>query len=178
MTQEIDLRQVTHITTDSIGPPGKRVFYIQGQQDARTITLIAEKFQIQSLAIGVEKFLGELQDKFPDLPEASSDYVEESMQIHPPVDPLFRIGELILGYDSDNDLLVLVTREQMPEPEEREDLREDKVVRFWCTRSQLRAMGHWGIEMASRGRPLCPQCLTPIDPEEGHFCPKKNGHRE
>jgi uncharacterized repeat protein (TIGR03847 family) len=170
---EIDLRPVSHITTDAIGQPGKRVFYIQGWQGERTITVIVEKIQIQSLAVGLEQFLAEIQEKFPDLPEASSDYSEEKMRIHPPVDPVFRVGELGLGYDADSDLAILITREVVPEGE---DPQEANVVRFWCTRSQLRAMCHWGMEIASRGRPLCPQCGQPMDPE-GHFCPKKNGHQ-
>jgi uncharacterized repeat protein (TIGR03847 family) len=86
---EIDLRPVTHITTDAIGQPGKRVFYIQGWQSERTITVIIEKIQIQSLAVGLEQFLAEIQEKFPGLPEASADYEEEKMRIHPPVDPSF-----------------------------------------------------------------------------------------
>ncbi|MGH8245184.1 MAG: DUF3090 family protein, partial [Gammaproteobacteria bacterium] len=50
------------------------------------------------------------------------------------------------------------------------------VVRFWATRSQARAMARWGVEIVSRGRPICPQCGQPMEPE-GHFCPKKNGHK-
>ena len=37
------------------------------------------------------------------------------MHIHPPVDPLFRVGEIGLGYDAENDLLVLVVREVVAE---------------------------------------------------------------
>lgn len=170
---EVDLRPVTHITTDAIGQPGKRVFYIQGWQAERTITVIIEKIQIQSLAVGLEQFLAELQEKFRGLSEASADYEEEMMRIHPPVDPLFRVGELGLGYDSDNDLAVLITKELIPEEQDPESA---SVVRFWCSRSQLRAMCHWGMEVSSRGRPLCPQCGQPMEPE-GHFCPKKNGHQ-
>ncbi len=169
---EIDIRPVTHILTDAIGPPGKRVFYLQAWQSDRTITLIVEKFQVQSLAIGLEQFLAEIQQKYPHLPEATGDYEEEKMHIHPPIEPLFRVGELGLGYDPEQDLIVLVARELLPEGE---DAEQAGVVRFWCTRSQLRAMSRWGIEVASRGRPLCPQCGEPMDPE-GHFCPKKNGH--
>lgn len=169
---EIDLQPVTHITTDAIGQPGKRVFYIQGWQGERTVTVIIEKIQIQSLAVGYEQFLTELQEKFPHLSEATADFNEEMMRINPPVDPLFRVGELGLGYDEERDLVVLVTREILPEEAEPTDA---SVVRFWCTRSQVRAMCHWGMEVASRGRPLCPQCGQPMDPS-GHFCPKKNGH--
>jgi uncharacterized repeat protein (TIGR03847 family) len=170
---EIDLRPVTHIMADAIGPPGKRVFYLQGWQEDKTITLIVEKVQIQSLAVGLEQFLSEIQEKFPDLPEASAEFAEEKMHIHPPVDPIFRVGEMGLGYDAENDLLVLVAREMVAEDQDQE---EAGVVRFWCTRSQLRALTHWGLEIAARGRPLCPQCGEPMD-VEGHFCPKKNGHK-
>ena len=167
---EIDLNPVEHITTDAIGPPGQRVFYIQGWQGDQTITLIVEKFQIQSLAVGAEQFLAEINEKFPDLPEAVGEYVDEKMQIHPPVDPLFRVGDLGLGYDQENDLVVLVAREIVGEDQDRE---ESGVVRFWCTRSQLRAMCLWGMEIVASGRPLCPQCGEPMDSEEEHFCPRK-----
>jgi len=171
--EEIDLRPVTHITTDAIGQPGKRVFYIQGWQAERTVTLIVEKIQVQSLAVGVEQFLAEVREKFPDLPDASGDYNEEKMHIHPPVDPMFRVGEIGLGYDNDEDLVVLVAREIQSDEDKEE---EADVVRFWCTRDQVRSMARWGIEIVSRGRPNCPQCGEPINPE-GHFCPKKNGHK-
>jgi uncharacterized repeat protein (TIGR03847 family) len=171
--KEIDLQPVTHLTTDAIGPAGARVFYIQGWQDERIITLIVEKIQIQSLALGVEQFLAEVKQKYPDLTDATVDYLEEKMHILPPVDPLFRVGELGLGYDVENDQVVLVARELLAEGQEADDGR---VVRFWCSRSQIRAMSNWGIQVAARGRPICPQCGEPMDPE-GHFCPKRNGHK-
>lgn len=174
MPEEIDLQPISHITADAIGQPGKRVFYIQGWQEERTVTLIVEKIQVQSLAVGVEQFLTELHEKFPELAEASAEYDETQMHISPPVDPLFRVGELGLGYDSDSDLVVLVTRELVADEDQVES--EGRTVRFWCSRSQIRAMCHWGMEVASRGRPSCPQCGEPMDPE-GHFCPKKNGHK-
>ena len=98
------------------------------------------------------------------------------MHINPPVDPMFRVGELALGYDEESDLVVLVTRE-MKVTEEGDETVEGRVVRFWCTRSQLRAMAYWGLEVSARGRPICPQCGEPMDPE-GHFCPKKNGRKK
>ena len=171
--KEIDLQPVTHITTDAIGQPGKRVFYLQGWQEQRTVTLIVEKIQIQSLAVGLEQFLAEIQERFPDLAEASAEYLDEQMRIQPPVDPIFRVGELGLGYDADNDLVVLVARELLLEDQ---DPEEGRVVRFWCTRSQVRAMCRWGMDVAARGRAVCPQCGEPMDPS-GHFCPKRNGHK-
>ena len=170
---EMDIDPVEHITADAIGAPGQRVFYLQGWQGARTITVLIEKVQLQSLAIAIEQFTAELIAKNPDMPEASSDYREEAMRIQPPVDPIFRAGEIGLGYDEERDLMVIVMREILNENEERD---EAAVVRFWCTRSQARAMARWGQEVVSHGRPICPQCGQPMEPE-GHFCPKKNGHK-
>jgi len=170
---EIDLNPVTHITTDAIGQPGKRVFYLQGWQNERTITLIVEKVQIQTLAMGLEQFYAELSQQYPDLSEAPPDFVEEKMHITPPVDPLFRVGEMGLGYDADKDQVVLVARELVGEEA---DPEEAGTVRFWCSRAQIRAMCRWGLEVAARGRTICPQCGEPMDPA-GHFCPKRNGHK-
>ena len=171
--EELDLRPISRITIDAIGQPGKRVFYLQGWQGTRNVTLIVEKIQVQSLAIGLEQFMTEVKQQFPELLEVGDDYIEDQMRIQPPVDPLFRVGELGLGYDAENDLVVLVAREVIAEDQ---DPAQAKAVRFWCSRSQVRAMCRWGMQVASQGRPICPQCGEPMDPE-GHFCPKKNGHK-
>ena len=169
---EFELNPVKKITTDAIGEPGERVFYLQAKSDAQLVTLIIEKQQVQSLAIGVEQFLQDLQSRHPEIPQASPDYIESEMGLEKPIDPAFRVGQLGLGYDEESDLLILVARElQSLEAEE----EPGSVARFWCTRSQIRAMCHWGLEVASRGRPICGNCGQPID-KDGHFCPKSNGH--
>ena len=170
---EIDVDPCDHITADAIGAPGQRVFYLQAFQDARTITVIIEKIQLQSLSVGVEQFLAQLSEQNPELAEASADFTEEQMRINPPLEPIFRAGEIGLGYDKERDLVVLVTREILMDGDEPEDAA---VIRFWCSRSQARALARWGVDVVKRGRPLCPQCGQPIEPE-GHFCPKKNGYR-
>ena len=172
-SQEYDLKPVSRLTTGAIGPPGKRVFYMQASTEEQTVTLIVEKQQVQSLAIGLEEFLSDLHTRLPDLPETSAEYDQAEMTLEEPLDPLFRVGQIGLGYDEEADLLVLVMRELLPDQTNPE---EAAIARFWCTRSQLRAMCQWGLEVASRGRPICGNCGEPIDPE-GHFCPKRNGHK-
>jgi uncharacterized repeat protein (TIGR03847 family) len=171
--KEYELNPVSHITTGAIGPAGKRVFYLQARGDAEVVTLILEKAQVQSLAIGLEQYLQELQQRYPSLEEASPEFDESAMALEAPLDPAFRIGQLGLGYDESSDRLVLLARELQVEGA---DPEEAGVARFWCTRSQLWAMCRWGIELAGRGRPICGNCGEPIDPE-GHFCPKRNGHK-
>jgi len=170
---EIDIDPCDHITSDAIGQPGQRVFYIQAFQADKTFAVIIEKSQLQSLAVGIEQFLAEVARQNPSLAEASADYVEAQMHISPPVDPAFRVGEIGLGYDQVRDRVVLFARELVGEDQEEDT---GTVYRFWCTRTQLRQLARWGVEVAGRGRPMCPQCGQPMEPE-GHFCPKKNGHK-
>jgi hypothetical protein len=59
---------------------------------------------------------------------------------------------------------------------EEEDAADAGTARIWATRSQMMVMGAHGDEVASRGRPICGNCLQPMDPQ-GHFCPKRNGHK-
>ena len=169
---EIDVDPCDHLTADAIGKPGQRVFYLQAYQEQRTITIIIEKAQLLSLAIGIEQFLAQLSQQNPELEEASGDFVEDVMRISPPVDPLFRAGEIGLGYDKDRDRVVIFTKELLTEDADPESAAQ---VRFWATRTQLRMLARWGQDVASRGRPVCPQCGQPMEPE-GHFCPKKTGH--
>lgn len=171
----IDLNPIHYITVDAIGQPGERVFYLQGKNSSQTITLLIEKFQIQTLALAIENLMSELREKTPEMADASPNYNEEDMTLDPPLDPLFRVGELSLGYDPEQDMLILIAKEESLDPAEAEDETLSE-VRFWCTRSQLWSLARWGIELASRGRPVWPSTGEPILPP-GEFSPKNNGHK-
>jgi uncharacterized repeat protein (TIGR03847 family) len=171
---DLTLNPVDNITVDAIGKPGSRVFYIQGRKGDQIITLLIEKIQLQSLIMGINDFLDEIAERYPDLSEIQADFREEEMQIEPPVDPLFRVGDMGLAYDESEDRACVIAKETPPEEEKQE---QGSVVRFWCTRAQLLAMANWAVVVVKRGRPICPQCGEPMEPE-GHFCPKKNGHKK
>jgi len=171
--ERYELNPVTHLTAGATGRPGERVFYLQARQDEQLVSLIVEKEQVQALAIGVEQFLDDLQRRFPDLAEASTQFDPASMELQEPVEAAFRVGQLGLGYDEETDRMILVAREVQ---EEGADPEQARVARFWGTRAQLRAMSRWGLDVVSRGRPICGNCGQPIDPD-GHFCPKRNGHK-
>jgi uncharacterized repeat protein (TIGR03847 family) len=159
-----------------IGEPGKRVFYIQARKDSQKVTLLCEKFQVQQLAAGIAQFIQEIERKFPDLQPASADYYVPNMLLEMPLESLFRVGQLGLGYDERNDLALLVAQAVSDEEETTPEPDTVSEVRFWATRSQLLAMGSYGIYVAAQGRPICGNCLQPID-SEGHFCPNRNGYK-
>jgi uncharacterized repeat protein (TIGR03847 family) len=168
-----DMNPVTHITAGAVGQPGQRVFYLQATQSLERVTLLCEKQQIEALAVGIEQFLEELHKKHPDLPEATDYFDRYQMALEEPLEPLFRVGQMGLGYDEDNDLLVLVAQEIVTEEKPAE---ESAAARFWATRSQLRALSRYALEIVRQGRPICGNCGQPMDPE-GHFCPRSNGHQ-
>jgi uncharacterized repeat protein (TIGR03847 family) len=47
------------------------------------------------------------------------------------------------------------------------------VARLYATRAQVRAMAARAVEAVSSGRPKCPLCEQPMDPQ-GHRCPRWN----
>ena len=144
---EIDVDPCDHITSDAIGQPGQRVFYIQALQADKTYTVIIEKTQLQSMAVGIEQFLAEVSRQNPNLEEASADYVEEQMRINPPVDPAFRVGEIGLGYDQTRDRVVLFVREVQadePEPEQsRNRNRNRRRERSIASGARARSCASW-----------------------------------
>jgi len=171
---EIILDPVDQIKVDAIGKPGKRVFYLLGLKDEIVISLIIEKFQLQSLIATSGKFLEEIYSKNLQLEEASVDYHEAEMVINPPFDPRFRVRYLGLAYDHARDLICIIAS-KMAQHHDGED--GSPTIRFWCTRNQFVNLVHWGTIVIERGREICPQCQQPMDPN-GHFCPKKNGHKK
>ena len=80
-----------------------------------------------------------------------------------------------LGYDENQDMMVLVAQAVVVDDEETASEAEMPRARFYATREQMRALSEHALEAVASGRPDCPLCGRPIDPE-GHFCPRTNGH--
>ncbi len=161
-----DFNPVTRINSGAVGEPGHRVFYLQGRQGTALVTLQAEKEQITSLSSGIRELLDKLGEQRG---ETSSGVLPSALE--EPFEPLFRIGQLGLGYDQEQDLLVVVAYEATME----ENPDTINVVRFWATREQMASLAGQAANAVAGGRPICVLCGKPIDPE-GHFCPRRNGH--
>ncbi len=165
-----DLNPVMHITADAIGPPGQRVFYLQAGQGDTLVTLVLEKEQVQALAISVEEMLEELEKRRPQSASEMELISRYDLVLREPIEPLFRVGQMGLGYDEDTDMLIVVAQELTDESDEM------SVARFWATRAQMKALSEHSLQVVEAGRPTCPLCGSPIDPD-GHFCPRRNGHK-
>jgi uncharacterized repeat protein (TIGR03847 family) len=171
MAPEIyDLNPVVHITADAIGPPGQRVFYLQAGQEDTLVTLVVEKEQVEALAISVEQMLEELENRHPQSVSEMELISQYDLVLREPIEPLFRVGQMGLGYDEDADMLIVVAQELT------DDSEEMSVARFWASRAQMKALSEHSLEVVESGRPRCPLCDSPMDPD-GHFCPRRNGHK-
>jgi uncharacterized repeat protein (TIGR03847 family) len=173
----IELDPVDRITTGAIGPAGQRVFYLQGRQSDRVVTLLVEKQQVELLSASLVEILAHSGRETGEGP------TEEEMELEEPVVPEWRAGRLSIGYDESRDLVVLEAEESVtppeaedaPEPTEPPE-REPGRIRFWTTREQALALARHGAAVCAAGRPRCELCGNPMDPA-GHVCPALNGHK-
>lgn len=168
----IDFNPVSRITIGAVGQPGQRIFLLQASQGASTITLKLEKEQAMVLASSAIQLVEELDETYPRSHSKFDKPLSADLMLREPTEPAFVVGQIGLGYDKDQDMVVLVVQEV-----EFEGLEKPATARFWATRAQIQALSDHTLEVASKGRPICPLCDSPIDPE-GHFCPKSNGHEK
>jgi uncharacterized repeat protein (TIGR03847 family) len=165
-----DLNPVDRVTVDTIGPPGQRAFYFQASQGTQVVTLMLEKEQAHALAAGLQQLLDHLEVEQPEDQGQVEAILVTQMNLQHPVEPEFRIGQIGIGFDESSSYVVIIAYELASE--EGQDIG---VARFWVTREQARALAQYSLEVVEAGRPTCPLCGEPEDPE-GHFCPRGNGH--
>jgi len=167
-----DLKPCSRLTIGTVGPPGQRTFYLQGIQGRTVVSLVLEKQHAQALAAGIDELLEEISEQYP--LDRDPEPVAANMALLDPITPRFRVGRLGLGFDAEEDMLVIFAQELMGEEEATE--REPATGRFWASREQMAALSKQAKKAAAAGRPICALCGNPIDPE-GHFCPPSNGHK-
>jgi uncharacterized repeat protein (TIGR03847 family) len=144
----LEFDPVTHITVGTIGEPGRRTFFIQAQYGSDRIDLICEKEQVQALADAIEEMVENLEKEFNITRHTDLQIDEAAMALKEPVDPLFRVGAMGLGYDANRDRVLLVAQESLSEEEQR-DPRE---VRFFATRAQMQALSIYARDVIGGGR--------------------------
>ena len=144
----IELDPVTHITAGAVGQPGHRTFFIQAERRGERIDLICEKEQVQALTDAIDEMVQNLEQEFGLTRHADLAVDDAAMAIKEPLDPLFRVGAMGLGYDANRDRILLVAQEALGEDEER-DPRE---ARFFATRAQMEVLCRYAREVIGHGR--------------------------
>ncbi len=152
---EIELKPVDFITVGTIGPKGRRVFHLQAGKGTQVVSLIIEKEQAWALSEAVKELMDDLDERYPNLMGGSEDIDLESidMDLREPIEPIFRVAQMGLGYDEDNNMVVLVAQELIPTDEDEElEAPDPGIVRMWCDRQQMRALSLQAISTVQSGR--------------------------
>jgi uncharacterized repeat protein (TIGR03847 family) len=149
---EIELNPVDFITVGTVGPKGQRVFHLQAGKGRQLVSLIIEKEQAWALGEAIKELITDLDERYPG--EASAPPSGADMELREPIEPMFRVAQMGLGYDEDRNLIVLVAQELVVADEE-QDAEEVQpgIVRMWCSRVQMQALSDHAQETVQAGRP-------------------------
>jgi uncharacterized repeat protein (TIGR03847 family) len=168
VSESFDLPSIDRLTAGTVGPPGRRAFFLQVRSGPSLVSLKVEKVQVAALA----QYLAE---RLSDLPPPAPESLPADLALEEPVDPLWAVGSLAISYDEVDDRVVIVAEELVDEEEEGGG-GDRGVARFGATREQIAAFVVHAASVVSAGRPPCPLCGRPLDPER-HVCVRANGHR-
>lgn len=170
----------------TVGQPGQRTFFLQAKSEGQITTVALEKEQVAILAERVDAMLDEvlrLTGGRAVIPAVAPAELTDDEPLEQPIVEEFRVGTLRLAWDSEQERVVIeayeVTEDEAdPPPSVDEDPDADGpetlVVRI--TGAQARAFVKRALAVVAQGRPPCPFCGNPLDPE-GHLCPRLNGYR-
>jgi uncharacterized repeat protein (TIGR03847 family) len=164
---DYDLDPVTFITVGTEGPPGQRTFYLQAAQGGQVVSLLLEKEHAAALADALGRLMASLADEDP-THARGLEPLASNMALLTPVQPAFRIAQMGVGVDEERHVVILLAQEG-------DDEAPGQRARFAGSYAQMLTLARHAEAVVQQGRPICPLCGGPIDPE-GHFCPRRNGH--
>src|SRR5690606_11030199 len=150
---EIELDPVDYITVGTIGPKGKRLFHLQAGKGDQIISLIIEKEQARALSEALRDLLDSLAEASPEKAAPEVNLARWDMSLRDPIEPLFSVAQMGLGYDESRDLVVVVAHELVTtESGDIDPDLEPQVVRLWGTREQMRALSQYAQQVVKQGR--------------------------
>jgi uncharacterized repeat protein (TIGR03847 family) len=174
----------------TIGPAGSRTFYLQAREAGRVVSVLLEKVQVSLLAERLGALLTEVRDRGADVPAEADDKGLDRAPLDEPIAELFRVGTMAIIWDGDDKTILVEARsltetdeedEGEPEEEAAEEIESEEeddpdadVLRVQLLPAEALAFAQRALEVVASGRPPCPFCGQPLNPE-GHICARRNG---
>ena len=171
----------------TVGPPGQRTFFLQARTGPRLVSVALEKQQVAVLAERIDDLLDEVMGSEQTrglIPAVAPLDLDDDDPLEQPIEEEFRAGTMTLSWDTEDERIVIevfpfveaavVSPDQLgeeftePEPEE--------VLLVRIPAGTARAFVKRAEQVLEAGRPSCPFCGNPIDPD-GHLCVRANGFR-
>ena len=176
----------------TVGEPGNRTFFLQAREGRRIVSVSLEKVQVAALAERLGRLLFEL-DQRGIVEAAPTERVNDIAPLDEPLHEVFRAGTLTIGWDGATGIVLIEAREideedeDEPEVEELESGAPDDdhdhdhddpdgpdLLRVRLSAAAAREFVERAVRVVQAGRPPCPLCGNPLDPQ-GHICPRRNG---
>lgn len=171
----------------TVGPPGSRTFFLQARSGARLVSIALEKQQVAALAERIDELLDEVMSSDvtrQTVPALAPLGLEDSEPLEQLIVEEFRGGTMTLSWDPKDERVVIevfpfteaavVSPDQLDEELEEPEPEEIFLVRIPA--GMARAFVKRTEQVLEAGRPSCPFCGNPIDPD-GHLCARANGFR-
>jgi len=167
----------------TVGEPGARTFFLQARSGPRLVSVALEKEQVAVLAERIDELLDEVMSSSETetlVPAVAPVGLEDSEPLEQPIDEQFRAGTMTLSWDPTIDRIVIEVFPLMDTSDADDDLEAevepDEVLMVRLEAGPARAFVQRAALVIEAGRPDCPFCGSPIDPE-GHLCVRANGYR-
>jgi uncharacterized repeat protein (TIGR03847 family) len=164
----------------AVGVPGQRTFLLQAREGRRIVSVSLEKAQVAVLADRLGQLLEELAASGAST--AGGRQPEDTDPLDEPLNEAFRATALTLGWDAGAGRVLIEARAESDADDEAiaamlDDEDEDgpDLLRVRLTAEAARVFVDRAVEVVNAGRPPCPVCGRPLDPQ-GHICPRRNGH--
>jgi uncharacterized repeat protein (TIGR03847 family) len=168
------------------GLPGSRTFFLQARTGKRLTTVSLEKQQVSVLAERVDELLDEVvrrsKGEAP-VPAIAPKMADDTAPLDLPIEEEFRVGTMSLAWDGDADRVVIECFEAGAAGSQDEDELPDTdddadgaVLRVSLAGAAARSFAKRALAVVAAGRPPCPFCNGPLDPQ-GHICARANGYR-
>ncbi len=173
----------------TVGQPGQRTFFLQARDRHRVVSIVLEKTQVAVLAERLGRLIVALDERGITHEPATAP-VPDVAPLDEPINEAFRAGTLSFGWDGERERILLEARAVTDEDEEDEgvgageegdDEAEDEddeegpdLLRIRMSADDARSFVERANRVIRSGRPPCPLCGLPLDPQ-GHICPRRNG---
>jgi uncharacterized repeat protein (TIGR03847 family) len=167
MADAQEMGPLRHISAEAIGQPGQRRFRLCALNgDGDSASLWIEKEQLSALGEAVENVLRDEGYQYQRLP---LDDLEPDPAFPLSVQTELRAGQISLGINRERQRIVVISAESADPDQPGTTLSfEFDYRRGYELRRQI-------AQVVAAGRPACPLCTAPMDPD-GHVCVRGNGH--
>lgn len=172
-SQQWSFNRPDRFIVGTIGAPGEREFYFQIREDNLLISLATEKSQAGALAQRISTIIREVKKSTPltSIQPMRSD--DGPLEL--PLDSEFTVGAIGIAFDPSDLEIEISFRSDLDDGEDAADATLP-TVEIRLDLSMALAFVSRTQALVAGGRPLCPFCISPIDPQ-GHLCPRANGYR-